>query len=341
METSIRPLTLGEILDRTAQLYRSNFVLFAGIFAIYAGMVMVLNLIQLGIMTEVNFVRASIGLKILLSGALAVKLFLVIAAACATTAAINRAVAWVHLGQPATIATAYKSTMPRLGRYLWLTAIAYFVVIWPFLVAVGILLGLTLAIPGFMGGSLRNSTPGQAAGVLAFVVLIFIFLFLLVWIAYAIFMGIRYSLAVPACVMEDLKARAAIKRSIALTKGSRGRIFVLLLLVLAIDIGLGLVGQSFLFVLAIKHHGQLGVVAQSISQIIAFFTNTFLGPIYATGITLFYYDQRIRKEGFDIEWMMSAAGMTPSSISAAVSSEVLLAIPQPLDPPSGAESAHE
>lgn len=40
-------------------------------------------------------------------------------------------------------------------------------------------------------------------------------------------------------------------------------------------------------------------------------TNTFIGPIYSTGLTLFYYDQRIRKEGFDIEWMMRAAGLAP------------------------------
>ncbi len=31
MQTSLRPMTLGEILDRTAQLYRTNFLLFAGI----------------------------------------------------------------------------------------------------------------------------------------------------------------------------------------------------------------------------------------------------------------------------------------------------------------------
>jgi hypothetical protein len=37
METNLRPLTLGEILDRTAQLYRTNFLLFAGISAVYAG----------------------------------------------------------------------------------------------------------------------------------------------------------------------------------------------------------------------------------------------------------------------------------------------------------------
>jgi hypothetical protein len=31
MAASMRPLTLGEILDRTVQLYRRNFLLFAGI----------------------------------------------------------------------------------------------------------------------------------------------------------------------------------------------------------------------------------------------------------------------------------------------------------------------
>jgi hypothetical protein len=48
MESNLRPLTLGEILDRTAQLYRTNFLLFAGIFAVYAGGVLLLNLLQLG-----------------------------------------------------------------------------------------------------------------------------------------------------------------------------------------------------------------------------------------------------------------------------------------------------
>ena len=47
-----------------------------------------------------------------------------------------------------------------------------------------------------------------------------------------------------------------------------------------------------------------------------FFTNAFIGPMYATGFTLFYYDQRIRKEGFDIEWMMQAAGMTVPAMAA-------------------------
>jgi hypothetical protein len=34
-----------------------------------------------------------------------------------------------------------------------------------------------------------------------------------------------------------------------------------------------------------------------------------LAPIFPIALTLFYYDQRIRKEGFDIERMMDAAGL--------------------------------
>jgi hypothetical protein len=129
----------------------------------------------------------------------------------------------------------------------------------------------------------------------------------------------------PACVVENLKARPAIRRGIILSKGSRGRIFVLALLIGAIKIGLVLVTQMFTLITALKNHGELGPGMTAVSQIIAFFTNTFLGPIWATGVTLFYYDQRVRKEGFDIEWMMQAAGMTapapPSALPAAVDPE--------------------
>jgi hypothetical protein len=108
--------------------------------------------------------------------------------------------------------------------------------------------------------------------------------------------------------------------------------------------------QVFVFVAAIKHPGQpLGPVAQSLSQVIAFFTTSFLGPIWATGITLFYYDQRIRKEGYDIEWMMQAAGLTPPEPNPTAeptsAAEPLLALDARVEPPLPApldsETAHE
>src|ERR1700746_1194577 len=62
METTLRPLTLGEILDRTAQLYRSNFLLFAGIASVYAGALLVLSLAQIGVqeLLRINHMNSQI-----------------------------------------------------------------------------------------------------------------------------------------------------------------------------------------------------------------------------------------------------------------------------------------
>jgi hypothetical protein len=144
--------------------------------------------------------------------------------------------------------------------------------------------------------------------------------------------------------VEDLKARKSIRRSIQLAKDSWGRIFLLMLLVGVIKLGLVGLTQFFVFVLAFKHPGQpLGPGVLAISQVIGFFTNSFLGPIWAAGITLFYYDQRVRKEGYDIEWMMQAAGLTVPQ-PAAAPAEPSLAQDAHLEPPPATQdqgSQHE
>ena len=238
----------------------------------------------------------------------------------AAAAAISRAVAWVHLGEPATIQGAYRSILPRLGRYLWLMTVTAFVVYLP----------LALLYCGFIGVALFNGlskgahaagaapvgvVDPKAAATTLLIMGVLGLLFIPVGI-YTILMSLRYSLALPACVVENLKATKALRRSVELSKGAKGRIFVLGLLVAAIKIGVVLFTQMFLFVSIFKHQGQVSPVTNTISQIISFFTTSFLGPILATGLTLFYYDQRVRKEGYDIEWMMQAAGLTPPALAA-------------------------
>jgi hypothetical protein len=309
MDSNLRPLTLGEILDRTAQLYRENFVLFAGISAVYAGVVLVLNLLQIGLGELLRLLQMTHQLQWLtwtFAGLVALLMFVFAGMA---VAANNRAVAWVHLGEKATIRGAYMSVLPRLGRYLWLMTIAAFVVWLPLLLVYAgyfSLIFLYLRPKGVLapGGAANNP---QALALLLGATLAFGLLLLLTLI-YGIAMMLRYSLAVPACVVENLKARKALRRSIELSKGSRGRIFLLGLLVFVIEIGLVLATQIFFVVIAFKH-GPLPAGLRALQQIVGFFTNTFIGPIYATGLTLFYYDQRVRKEGFDIEWMMQAAGL--------------------------------
>lgn len=313
METNLRPLTLGEILDRTALLYRSHFLLFAGIASVYAGVLLVLSLAQVGVqeLLRINHMNSQI-MWATVVGALVMWPIVVIVGGFAI-AANNRAVAWVHLGEPATIRGAYGSIFPHWGRYLWLMTITTTVIWIPF----GLLYaGYTLFIiryvkpSGILSQGPVHKDP-QMLLIFALVTIVF-GLLLLGAIAYAIAMGLRYSLSVPAAVVEELPARKAIRRSIDLSKGSRGRIFLLGLLVLAVQLGLGLITQVFFFIAAFKHKGDLSVALRALQQVIAFFTNTFVGPIYATGFTLFYYDQRVRKEGYDIEWMMKAAGLAES-----------------------------
>ena len=317
MQTNLRPMTLGEILDRTAQLYRTNFLLFAGIAAVYAGVLLVINLVQLAVTQLMVHWNMTSRVPLATLVYVVVILPVIILCAIAAVAANNRAVAWVNLGRPATIRGAYQSIRPRLGRLFWLATIVAFVVYSPFIVLFsgyfGFLYGYARPRGLFHAGGTQADPSGMIViGLVSFL----LFVLLLAWMVYAVLMGLRYSLAVAACVIEDVPARKAIRRSIELSKESRGRIFVLGLLIVAIQLGLVAISQVFFIVAAfaaVKHHGTLPVWMQALQQIVGFFTNSFIGPMYATGLTLFYYDQRVRKEGYDIEWMMEAAGMNASS----------------------------
>jgi hypothetical protein len=326
MESNLRPLTLSEILDRTAQLYRENFLLFAGISAVYAGAVLVLNLLHIGLVELLKALHVAGALLWVDLAAGGTEALIIILLYGATVAAINRAVAWVHLGETTSIRGAYAGILPRLGSYLWLMTITAVVVFTPIVLLYGGYFG-TMAYFAKAFGAKAGATAAQqvaanpqATAIALGASLAFILLLLPVGI-YTIWMSLRYALALPASVVESLKARQALRRAVELSKGSRGRIFVLGLLVAVIKIGMLAVTQLFVFVSVFKHHGQIGPGLSAISQIIAFFTNTFLGPIYATGLTLFYYDQRVRKEGYDIEWMMQAAGLTVPEARPTASSE--------------------
>jgi uncharacterized membrane protein len=333
METNLRPLSLGEILDRTAQLYRTNFVLFAGIAAVYAGVMLVLSLLQIGVGELLRAHHMTHQLQLLPLGFVVLVFPLAIIFGGAAMAANNRAVAWVNMGQPATIRGAYLSILPRMGRYLWLMTIATFVVYLPFALIYGSYFAFIFFYVRPKGLLAHSGAGADPQAAIVFVIATGALVLLSVpALVYAIVMALRYSLAVPASVVEDLKARKALRRSVDLTKGSRGRIFVLGLLIAVIQIGLVLVTQVFFIVMAFKQHGQLPAWVQVAQQVVGFFTNSFIGPMYATGLTLFYYDQRVRKEGYDIEWMMQAAGLTAPAPAAE---------PESAPAPQAPGSAHE
>jgi len=320
MQTILRPLTLGEILDRTAELYRTNFLLLAGISSVYAGILLVLGLVQIGAQRGFSAVHMNTGAIIAAVAGIVVLFLVSLVCGGVAVAANTRAVGWLHLGEPASISAAYRAVLPRTGRYVWLLTIIYFLAWFPCVLlyaGYAVLMFHYVRATGMLNAHAAPAIDQKTALMLLGASVVFIVL-VLVFGIYGIIMTLRYSLAVPACTVENLKPRAAIKRSISLSKGSRGRIFMLGLLTIIIQIGLAALTQGFFILAGIKHKGVLPLWMSVLQQLLAFLTNTFVGPIYATGFTLFYFDQRIRKEGFDIEHMMMGAGMTQPSGSSEV-----------------------
>jgi hypothetical protein len=315
MTRPLQPLNLGEVLDRTAELYRTNFLLFAGISAIFAGAMLVMQMLHVGTLAMLQYPNVRPGQAWIVGVSVVVSSLVTLLLAGVSVAANCRAVAWIHLGEPATVRAATGSVLPRLGRYLWLMTIAGLRAWTPLAAMYLALLGLVFTYlprgfftnPAVMQSAPPNPAQAMQLGI-GFLILAPLFLGAVV---YGILMSLRYSLAIPASVVEDLPARRAIKSSIELSKGSRGRIFVLALLVYVVRLLLGVIFGIPIFFYTFKHMGHpLPLWLMAIAQVGGFATNTLIGPIYSTGLTLFYYDQRVRKEGFDLEWMMRSAGLT-------------------------------
>ena len=319
MDTNLRPLSLGEILDRTAQLYRTNFLLFAGIAATYAAVALLVNLASVVFLEVFKSARFASPLSWQMQLFSWSSIFLMLLVSNVAGAANNRAVAWVHLGEPATIAGAYRGILPDFWRYLGLGAMKLLLAWSPLMLLYG----------GFQASYLRfqvkgvllrpgavpqpGTTPNADAAIFGLISIAF---FLVMWpvLMYCVFMALRYALALPASVVENLKISAALKRSVLLTKETRGRILVLWLLVVVLEFMVMATTQAFFVAYSLRHHYHVPLGLGIVQQIVGFFTNSFVGPILAIGTTLFYYDQRVRKEGLDIEWMMAAAGMANSGV---------------------------
>jgi hypothetical protein len=317
MATQLRPLTLGEILDRTALLYRTHFLVFAGIAAVYAGVLLVVALVNIGLRAGLAHAGTNLSRLIQLSAWLGVLLAVIVSSVAG--AANNRAVAWVHLGEPATIAGAYRNIAPHAGRYLWLGTLKAMIAWSPMILVYGGMFGALFYLQGKgvlpVAGQAPVHHPPSDPSMMIFG-LVFLGLGLLFFPAliYGTWMSIRYALAVPASVVENLRVWAALRRSVELSKGARGGIFALWILVVVIDLGLAGLTQSFFIVYSFQHHLQVPAEMRIAQQVISFFTTTFVVPMLATGTTLFYFDQRVRKEGYDIEWMMQAAGLAQAAV---------------------------
>lgn len=131
-----------------------------------------------------------------------------------------------------------------------------------------------------------------------------------------LWVGISLAFAMPVAALEERGGWKSFRRSWRLTKGSRGRILVAWIMAIACALVLeGVVAFLAWWIATHIYTGHRAGFNQQVYEVAVYFfyalVAVVVGPLYPIAVTLLYYDQRSRKEGFDVEVMMEAAGLGP------------------------------
>jgi membrane-anchored glycerophosphoryl diester phosphodiesterase (GDPDase) len=257
MTNTLRPLTVGELLDRTFFLYRRHFLLFVGIAALPNLIILSFQLFQLVV------APMSLGGALMTLAWLLVTIIVYFVTIAISQGATIIAVSQIQLEREATASGAFAAIRPRIGEIAL------------------VILGMGLRI---LVGFLFFVVPG-------------------------VYLAIVWSLTIPVVVLEGRGLSAALARSAELTKGHRGRVFIIyfLLLVLVYVVTI-LVQIPLMTAIAITSGsisaGELPPSAEIILALSNFVMTSLVSPIVTIALSLVYYDERVRKEAFDLHHML-------------------------------------
>ena len=310
-----RPLSIGEILDRTATLYRRYFLPLVSITAPpAAALILLFGSFTLFFVTRLGATKADAANPFLILAIFGLFLLLgvplLLGIMAVSLGASNHAVLCAHRGEPITIRGSYTYAFSRFWRLVWLLFLqALFAWVIPYIIFT-VLVGV-----GAVAAVASSITTASAPGI---VLIVLVVLGIIALVVTCVSLWIRFSLAFPAVVAEDRSAWQAIKRSISLSKGTRGRIFVMFLLVwiLTVAVSMVLVAPVDIGIALFFRQSLTGaqppttftIVLQIANLCIDFAVRTLVMPIYAISLVLFYFDQRTRNAGYDIVLLLARAG---------------------------------
>ncbi len=277
-QTVLRPMTVGEILDRSFRLYRRHFLAMITIVAIIQIPMMFLNIGMSEILFEASQGEVQTHQRELTYNEEGVPIqrnqarqegssflsFLVpilllaglsILANSLATGAMSKGMAEAYLGRRPGVGKVYRFVLPRLLS----------------LIAVGILYGLLVTV-----GLVLLIIPG-------------------------IIFALRYALASPIVAIEGKGAFASLGRSWKLAKSNAMRILGLWLVILVLSWAAGAIAKLATFAMNFESFQTTYYVQTLLETGI----HILLMPITAGAMALMYFDLRIRKEAFDLEVLAS------------------------------------
>jgi hypothetical protein len=283
----LRPLGVGDIVDRVFALYRARPLPFLAIAAVpYLLLVLVITGVALafassfiGIATIVDQVASGAApdpaLILPAIGSLVVFAFIVVIAAVvilsAQSAALVAAMGKGYLGKPITIGEAFREGL-RAAPTLIVAGLLVFIaliVLWVVLILIAALSNQALVF--------------AAASLAAIVGTVYIF---------------SSTLVVPVvATIERVGPIQAIRRSWSLSTGNRWRIIGLQLLLIILN---GVINGllSAVFVTALISDVTARTIAQQIANVVA---TVAWAPVQWGTFAILYYDLRVRREAFDLQ----------------------------------------
>jgi hypothetical protein len=269
----LRQMSVGEIIDGALALFRHHFRIFLGIALICQGVPMALY-------AYVQFAGGILFHPVL--GLVSV--LLVSVGGLVVAGASLRAISQAYLASAPTVGDALSYAVGKIGA-LFIAGLARILVIG--------LTSLLLIIPAVVALVFRGAT------------LILVALAAPVLIVPTFVVACGYGVTAQAVVLEELRFPTdALGRSWLLTKGHKGKVFLL-----------GAVVFALVYILPPLATGILSVVVPALQRPL-FVLNSVLSvvlyPLVACSFTLLYYDLRVRKEAFDLEHLSQQLGAVPA-----------------------------
>jgi hypothetical protein len=281
----LRPLSVGDIIDRMLRLLRADPVLFIGIAAIptlvsdvlqrIVGLTQTFDVSQFTAVLNNPGATPTFPQQQSVNGGLVTVVVIVsVVLSVIQAAALTHAIGQRYLGRPETIGGAYSKgtrALPRLFlSFLLVGVLAAFV--FGLVAAVIVLSASALAIGAVI------------LGLVAFV-------FVLPWA----FLSLAF--VTPAIVLEGLGPVAGIRRSFQLVDKARLRTLGLWILMGLIASLLGVI-FSVIFLASFVANPTVSAVLQTAATVAS---GAISGPLLYGALTILYYDMRVRKEAFDLQ----------------------------------------
>ena len=286
----LRPLGVGDVLDRTFTVYRSKPLVFIGLSAIwYLLLVLVFVVLAVAIFAGAlaAFARQATtpspeqiaGAAVGIIGFVLVAIVVAIIAISAQSASLVYAASRRYLAKDVAIGESFRAGLSASGR-LFIAGVLVFLAI----VGVWAVLLIVAAI----------TNQGLA-----------FFLAILAAIVATAYLGCSWLVAPVIVVVEKMGPIAALGRAWGLSGGNRWRILGIQVLLFILNLVLSLlIGGLFGGLVAAGAQGgtpgQIGVT--SIVQSIVNLASTIIwAPVEWIAFTVLYYDLRVRKEAFDLQ----------------------------------------